>query len=635
MKKRIISLVLLGTILVSLLAAGIVAGKRMISEGQNRQVEMSVEYGQVMELARQSGLSYEEILENMQHVGVTGILFKEQTILELQGQLWTALGGELLASSVLTPEQKKQVRPEYTYLLTMDEQIHKRIAKQLAIKVPTAQVLAGGPSPYGVGSALTAKQLELIGLGFPEEDMRIAENMGFNLQVQIRSWPQVEDGDLEAYFSSLAQFKNLTLILFNDKTIPGFPGKYLLLAEEIKKLNVPIGLIEFYGQKGFNRLAVALDKNVVRLHSISPNLMAGMAPRTAIDRYTLAVTDRNIRAILVRFFMKEESGNWVEDNVTYIGKVRDSLVSQGYTLGRPNTLVGPAYSGFLTLLVGLGVIAGGVLLLNILGLELPGLVLGALAGLGWLGLLLTGHGLMGRKLMALAAVVVFPSLGVLSGLKGEKTDLKGSIILLIRTSFISLCGALLLVGLLSELTFMLKLDQFSGVKLAHVAPLVIIAFTVVVLSEKKDTLKTILGFLNSNITVWYALVAGIMAVALLVYVMRTGNEAPAVSTLELQLRGWLNRVLLVRPRTKEFLIGHPLMLLILYFGYKHHLLPVLLLGAIGQISMVNTFAHIHTPLLVSLVRVFNGLWLGTIIGVLLILLCRAVQKAGRRIIDGQ
>ena len=51
----------------------------------------------------------------------------------------------------------------------------------------------------------------------------------------------------------------------------------------------------------------------------------------------------------------------------------------------------------------------------------------------------------------------------------------------------------------------------------------------------------------------------------------------------------------VRPRTKEFLIGYPMMLILLYFGYSFKMYPVLLMGLIGQISLINTYAHIHTP----------------------------------------
>ncbi len=128
------------------------------------------------------------------------------------------------------------------------------------------------------------------------------------------------------------------------------------------------------------------------------------------------------------------------------------------------------------------------------------------------------------------------------------------------------------------------------------------------------------------VKVGYILILGVLVIALGVYVMRTGNDGVSVSGLERSFRALLDQLLVVRPRTKEFLIGHPIFLLLIYYGYKKGGLPLLLIGAIGQISLVNTFAHAHTPLWVSLLRTFNGLVIGIIIGVILILLVRWLVK---------
>jgi hypothetical protein len=103
---------------------------------------------------------------------------------------------------------------------------------------------------------------------------------------------------------------------------------------------------------------------------------------------------------------------------------------------------------------------------------------------------------------------------------------------------------------------------------------------------------------------------------LAVYIIRTGNDnLGVVSDLEARVRQYLGHVLTVRPRTKEFLIGHPAMLVLLYYGYRYEMLPILLVGTIGQISLINTYAHIHTPLITSILRSMHGLWIGILIGV--------------------
>ena len=133
----------------------------------------------------------------------------------------------------------------------------------------------------------------------------------------------------------------------------------------------------------------------------------------------------------------------------------------------------------------------------------------------------------------------------------------------------------------------------------------------------------------SPVTYLTILIFAIIAVALIIYISRTGNEGPT-SVYETMIRNLLDKILGVRPRTKEFLIGHPLMLALLYYGYKDQYAPLLLGAVIGQISIVNTYAHIHTPIMVSLIRTFHGIWIGLVGGIVLIYITKQLAKLGRR-----
>jgi hypothetical protein len=53
------------------------------------------------------------------------------------------------------------------------------------------------------------------------------------------------------------------------------------------------------------------------------------------------------------------------------------------------------------------------------------------------------------------------------------------------------------------------------------------------------------------------------------------------------------------------------------------------------VSLVNTFAHVHTPLAVSFFRTFNGLWLGMLGGIALIAVYRLLAAWGKRVINDQ
>ena len=121
----------------------------------------------------------------------------------------------------------------------------------------------------------------------------------------------------------------------------------------------------------------------------------------------------------------------------------------------------------------MGVIGGAVLAVNNKDWTILALIALVFGTLGWSALLYISP-IMARKLMALASVIVFPTLAFLLIVKERSRTIIQSIVALLQMSLISWIGALLMIGLLADKLFMLKLDQFVGVKIAHVLPLVLV-----------------------------------------------------------------------------------------------------------------------------------------------------------------
>ncbi len=117
--------------------------------------------------------------------------------------------------------------------------------------------------------------------------------------------------------------------------------------------------------------------------------------------------------------------------------------------------------------------------------------------------------------------------------------------------------------------------------------------------------------------------------------MRSGNQSDiAPSQFELFIRHSLATILSVRPRSKEFAIGFPAMMLLPALLIAHRRaagwLFALAIG-VGIGDVVDTFSHLHTPISISLWRIFNGLVLGIIIGIAFIAIYRAlVARFGAR-----
>lgn len=103
------------------------------------------------------------------------------------------------------------------------------------------------------------------------------------------------------------------------------------------------------------------------------------------------------------------------------------------------------------------------------------------------------------------------------------------------------------------------------------------------------------------------------------YIARTGHEtAVTVTTVEVVFRNYLENLLLARPRTKEFLVAFPCIMLAVHCAVRR--LPFFtalfgLAGVIGLTSVCNTFMHIRTPLYLGFVRTACSLALGILVGV--------------------
>jgi hypothetical protein len=198
-------------------------------------------------------------------------------------------------------------------------------------------------------------------------------------------------------------------------------------------------------------------------------------------------------------------------------------------------------------------------------------------------------------------------------------------------------GILLVVGLLADRTFMLHIDEFFGIRLAIIMPMFLtliyhglglgdLSWDATWQERSGRVAERWREFTLSPLLMGQTL-AGLIGLTIVgVIVLRSGNDpGVGVSGTEMSFRSLLNKILFVRPRTKEFLFGHPLMVAGLasaFAGKGKWLNLFLAAGAIGQASLLNTFCHIHTPLLFSLVRGLLGWLIGGVIGIVLFLIAR-------------
>lgn len=634
MTKRI-KIIAVAFIVISLLASIYLNYFRYQAEQAYKTVQILIDYDELYSLALSNGLSLEDLASRFRDVGVTGVIARERSLRELQqsGDIVLLKGGEAALVQHLNSGLFAGLADNKgsTYIITKNKAVYETVYTELkTVKKDTSSLQDG--ELFIISTALTEKEIEKLGVGFIYDDLQAISNGGLTVVPRLRDYAKSSEQSIDKIAENLKKISGLKMVAFNDPAIPG-TSNIPYLAQKLKELNIQVGMFEFFNQSGLNTLARQLNKNVVRVHSISETDMLNYNEKQAVERYRLAVAERNIRAVYVRFFGLEQSSTALDRALNYIGDIKAGIQGEGFVIlsesisfiGESTALASIPYSRAVIFLVGLGVIGAGILVLGfILKCELWIIVLGALAVFGWAGLLFI-EPLLARKSFALMSVIIYPVISVIYILKEERRSLAEAVFALLKMSAISFIGAVIMTGLLADKSFMLTLDIFSGVKLAHVLPLIIITSYFVL--RGTDPLTKIRNILDYPVQNKHVFVGLIVLAALAVYIIRTGNQAPQlVSSWETAFREMLDRVLGVRPRTKEFLLGHPAMLLLLYYGYDTRKIGLLLLAVIGQVSLVNTYAHIHTPLLVSLIRTLHGVWIGVIIGIAAIICLNCIIK---------
>ena len=613
------------------------AWQRFDIERSNKKTSLLLDYNQLLDVCALEDISLKDALLKFAPYA-TGLVIKEPTLSDLENnnQIVVKSGIEIQTQSDEWLENKninrKEIKNNYYYLFFNSSEDMSRVEKHIKAKVPQVYCNIESEENKILVTSLPSGVFSSLGVGFSNSDLNTIEEAGLKTVVQIRDskYPFT----MQAIDAEISDLKNhdILAIGFNDTSVSGANLKASDWGE-LKKywvnsfhaLNAPLINIEFYSQKGLSSLSRDMGQDILRMHAISEQeMLNSLTQEKAVERLQLAASERNMKLLLVRFLPYSD----IDQNVDYFINISKALWQKGIVVTPVSATIPLVPNSILLFLIALAVLSGTWLLASWfkvpIWLDSLGFIFAAIFAIA---LLYTSRVELMQRSFAFLSVLVFPTLAVVRFTPERSLNIFKSILNLIQVSAISLIGALLMVGLFADGSFMLKLVSFSGVKAAHLFPIILIFIWFFFIREKDEpSLVKINNLMEKPLTIKYLIVAGFIGAILVLYVMRTGNESVSVSEWERTFRTLLDNLLLVRPRTKEFMLGYPLLLFSFYYGYSKKVLPVLLLGSIGLISSVNTFAHIHTPLLISVLRTFNGLVLGIVAGVVLIMLSQVCLK---------
>ena len=558
---------------------------------------------------------------------------------------------------------------------------------------PCQTLEADGAYFVWLGDGESSDALAGIDLGvWPETEARILAS-----GMKIVPRPSLTKGangrsQAEAFLLDLERYES-PYFINNGKVFLGDddPDSLERIAEYIQHHDVAVGIVERQDQSlvlttpGQDRLLAMTGNRAVRVFSMWPFVQCSWAkysysgPEEITNCLYRAAYERTCRVLYLKMiYMDENCETYITDPEAYarlIGDLQERMTLRGWE--QAVVSANPDYNagGLLRLIVGFGAVAAAVLLLDAfvsLKNKWRWILLGAgcicVAGAMYAApnlsklLLSMGGGIVMACLAAVATDRLVRSRLTFDAGLGKTMGV--ALLAALLGAAVSMGGALFASSALSETAFMLETRLYRGVKIMQLIPIcvsVMAYFFLLVWKDylypkvsdspitaglrRRETRRSAWGeLMEQPFKLAYAWEAVLLLLAVMVlgvvgiyYISRTGNASAGVSTLELELRNFMENGLPARPRTKEFLIGTPFLML-LAWGYARRmprLSAFFAIGAaIGFTSIVNTFLHIRTPFMLSLIRVAIGLGMGMLVGVAAILaleaLRRVLARAARR-----
>ncbi|MDO7906539.1 DUF5693 family protein [Paenibacillus sp. JX-17] len=484
--------------------------------------------------------------------------------------------------------------------------------------------------------------------------LKMLRDQGFNIMPRLGDSLPYNSEDVEQLLSYYEE-NGVKRILFEGDAVKGFndnedKNSLVDFAELLNRHGIGMAAIENLKkpQKGFSTVAYLTHYNVVRLYSLSDR-DASLDVDTIADRFALATKDRKIRMLYLnvspaRNSAKAEITDQMDNLLDALGSEGHAvqmIEDNGFKLGQAEAfkVAESSYERYLKIVVTLGAVAFVALMISyfIPYLTIPAFVLGLLgfAALYKLNANLFEQGL--ALLVAISAPTVAVILAVRKVTASQAKEaavpvgnrLVRSLVLYVITAVISLSAVPFMISLLNNITYSLVINQFRGVSLLHVAPIGLIAIYVFFyrgISIRKELPK----LLRMPITVMMVIVVAVIGIVGMYYLSRTGNGG-TVSPLEMSFRTAMENLFGVRPRNKEFLMAHPIFILGAFLAFKYrNAVFLFIIAVIGQLSMVDTFAHIHSPATLSFIRGVLGLGLGLIFGIIAVLVWQLGEGLWKR-----
>ncbi|MFC1511551.1 DUF5693 family protein, partial [Candidatus Margulisiibacteriota bacterium] len=347
-------------ILVFILTLGVLLGAylayfRYFIELQDRTVEICVDLNDIKAIAVYEKKPLKPILEKIRGMEILSIGVFEETLADASanGELYYVKGSGLSHPAF---NKIKSVNPSLVYIYAPRDDIRKRVYYHLKTALGKKPIKFIGRDIMEIDAA--EEEIRKIGLGISEAQHKFLSKMGFRIIPRVWNDPHYFAGNLPDKISGLKDFDT---IIFDGEEILGYPDSLPWLAYSMQQSKIKFGYVEIIKQFGNQALKKLMDKDIVRVHSISKDEIKKVPKEEAIPRFIRAARERKVRLLYIRPYLPPQAGKQpVAYNLDYLQKVKLGLEGAGFRLGKAESVYPLQIKGWQITLLGTAIIVGGL-----------------------------------------------------------------------------------------------------------------------------------------------------------------------------------------------------------------------------------------------------------------------------------
>ena len=481
-----------------------------------------------------------------------------------------------------------------------------------------------------------------VQLGYNEAEIKKYSDMGFDICLVMRLTDNSQTGYIDNIARLVKQY-NIKYISLRDATVvpeneADKADHYTHLSKLIQDNNLTLVVTENSNQLsnespfGYNYIFQNNSQRVLRSYeTYDASHVDATKYMFRYQQYLNSTIDRNIRFITVSQIILplETFENCTEYTLLAVKEYINKIAEMGYTVNGDTPVLdydidlripNAAATAIIVLMVYLMICmlfkVGNNIPLFVAGIIFA--VLGAVAAylfpasLKWV--FPTGWAVL-SPCFALTVVLYFAS-----KFKDKLKTIPLSVLTTAMLVAIMSIFGIVQSSLLSGIDYYINNDIFRGIKLSLFIPLIYAVVAYIIVFVKVDYKKLLVKIANYKISdikiitiVAVAVVLFVVYSIVSVYIKRSGN-VNSISAIETWMRNLITDIFEARPRTKEFLVGYPCLVLFVYY-LKNTNIKLIQCGlfcgaAITAASISNSFCHVFTTVEVIYSRVLNGIIIG-------------------------